>query len=399
MTNTAPGRKERIQSLDFIRGVAVLGMLVANIPWHAGNSMSRIYDADFSSTVAWLGQYLIFDQRFMPLFCMLFGASIYLLAGKGGANREFNRYFLHRMSILLLFGIAHTYLLWPGDILITYAVCGPLLLLFFRSPIWLLLSVGTLLKGVDLAFGEWPQLYTASIERLLFSWWVDYGEAPSNAVAAYAGSYADLFTYNAWRNQFLQWTALPYFRIWNALGFMLIGMALFRSQVLQGNRSRNFYKRMALVSFSIGLPLLAYGIFARIGANPSVGPFLGFTADLPLQNITFRTGTAITSFTVLAVLHLVYPTVSERMKNMIEPVGKMALSNYIFHSVFFLILFHVALPGRFDTLDHDVLFMLVVIVWVIQLVGSGLWLKRYKQGPLEAAWRRLASRKTSRQLP
>ncbi len=396
MNNLVSKRKERIQSLDFIRGVAVLGMLVANVPWHAGTSMSRVYDADFSSAVAWLGQYLIFDQRFMPLFCMLFGASIYLLAGGDGPTRQFNRYFFRRMSILLAFGIAHAYLLWPGDILITYAVCGPLLLLFFRSPIWFLLTVGTLFKGMDLAFGEWPHLYTASLERLLFSWWVDYGEAPSNAVTAYAGSYSDLLTYNAWRNQFLQWTALPYFRVWNALGFMLIGMALFRSGVLQGNCSRHFYRKMAFVSFTIALPLVVYGIFARVGVNSSVGPFLGFTTDLPLQNITFRTGTAAMSFTVLAVLHLTYPKVSERMKKMIEPVGKMALSNYIFHSVFFLLLFHVAIPNRFDTLDHDTLFMLVIIVWAIQLFGSRLWLKHLKQGPLEAAWRHLAARKTDR---
>ncbi|WP_262696438.1 DUF418 domain-containing protein [Kordiimonas aquimaris] len=393
MTQSAPEQKKRIQSLDFIRGIAILGMLVPNIPWHAGNSMSRVYDADLSSTLAWLAQYLIFDQRFMPLFCMLFGASIYLLAGSDGLTPKFNRYFLRRMSILLFFGVLHAYLLWPGDILITYAICGPLLLLFFRSPIWLLLTAGILFKGVDLLFGEWPQLYSATIERLLFSWWVDYGDAPSSAAAAYAGSYVDLFTYNAWRNQFLQWTALPYFRIWNALGFMLIGMAFFRAGILQGNRSVDFYKRMAWISFVVSLPLLIYGILARIGVNSSIGPFLGFIEDLPLQNITFRTGTAIMSFTVLAALHLLYPQVSERLRKAVEPVGRTALSNYVFHSVFFLMLFHVALPSRFDTLDHDTFFILAVIVWGLQLIGSNLWLKRYKQGPLEGVWRRLAGKK------
>ncbi|MEX0299208.1 MAG: DUF418 domain-containing protein [Kordiimonas sp.] len=390
MTHNEAAQGNRITSLDFIRGVAVLGMLVANIPWHAGTSMSRVYEADFLSVLAWLSQYLIFDQRFMPLFCMLFGASIYLLAGDGGKRPQFNTYFLRRMAWLMLFGVAHAYLLWPGDILITYAVCGPFLLLFFRSPIWVLFSVGVLFKSVDLAFGEWPQLYTQTLERLLFSWWVEYGEAPSSAAAAYAGGYIDLLSYNAWRNQFIQWTALPYFRVWNALGFMLIGMGLFRLGLLQGGGSRSLYRKMMWGCLLAGLPLIAYGVLARIGASDTVGAYLGFTGELPLKNITFRTGCAVSSMALLAGLHLLYPQISSRVSTWVEAVGRMALTNYVFHSVFFLLLFHVLAPSYFDKLDHDAMFLLVLLVWIIQLVSSKLWLSFFRQGPLEALWRSLA---------
>lgn len=389
MNYTETAQNGRITSLDFIRGIAVLGMLVANIPWHVGNSMSRVIEADVFSVLGWLSQYLIFDQRFMPLFAMLFGASILLLAKGDGRTPQFSAYFLRRMGLLLLLGIAHAYILWPGDILITYAVCGPILLLFFRSPIWLLFTTGVFLKVIDLSFGEWPQLYSQTIGRVLFSWWVDYGDAPSSITAAYAGTYSDLFAYNAWRNQFIQWTALPYFRIWNALGFMLIGMALFRLGILQGGRSRAFYRKLALVSVVLGLPLMLYGVLARVGINESVGPFLGFTTELPLRNITFRSGCAVLSFTVLGGLHLVYPFISRLATNWIEPVGRMALTNYVSHSLFFLILFHGVTPATFDTLDHDDMFLLVLLVWVVQLVGSRIWLSRFRQGPLEALWRKM----------
>ena len=163
------GMPGRITSLDFIRGIAVLGMLVANVPWHVGDSMSRLIEPDATSVLAWLTQYLIFDQRFMPLFAMLFGASIYLLAGQGGLNKAFTTYYLRRMSILLLLGVAHAYLIWPGDILITYAFCGPFLLLFFRAPIWGLFAAGITLKLIGLAIGEWPQIYLSTIDKWLFS--------------------------------------------------------------------------------------------------------------------------------------------------------------------------------------------------------------------------------------
>ncbi len=381
----------RITSLDFVRGIAVLGMLVANVPWHVGDSMSRMIDPDITSVAAWLSQYLIFDQRFMPLFAMLFGASIYLLAGKAGVTKRFTTYYLRRMGVLLLFGVAHAYLIWPGDILITYAFCGPLLLLFFRAPIWTLFLVGIVLKVIGLIIGEWPQLYLDTIDAWLFGW-VEYGEAPSGIAAAYAGSYSDLFAYNAWRNQFLQWTALPYFRVWNALGFMLIGMALFRMKILQGGKAPEFYKTFLLVSLGVGLPLVLYGVFARVGANPSVGPYLGFTSELPLQNITFRSGCAVMAFSVLSAIHLYYPRLSSSVKTTVEAVGRMALTNYIFHSVFFLAVFHMVVPQYFDKLDHDVMLLLVLAVWALQLLLCQLWLQHFKQGPLEGFWRHLAKR-------
>ncbi len=382
---------ERIRSLDFLRGLAILGMLVANIPWHAGNSMSRSTDPDVMSVAAWLSQYLIFDQRFLPMFCMLFGASAMLLASRPNAPSPFAPYFLIRMLILFLIGVAHAYLLWPGDILITYAVCAPFLLLVLNWSPGLLIAIGIALKCVNLVFNEWPQVYETTLEQLLFSWWVDYGDAPSTIVDAYAGNYGDLFAYNAWRNQFLQWTALPYFRIWNALGFMLIGMGLFKLGVLQGARSASFYRRMIAAALVFGVPFVIYGVFARIGVNPTVGPYLGFTRELPLRGITFLLGCAVSSFAVLGGAHVFFQRYVGSITEPIERVGRMALTNYLLHSVIFLSVFHGFKVLPFDALDHDALFILVLMTWVFQIAFSWIWLSHFKQGPVEALWRKLTT--------
>ena len=383
---------DRIETLDFLRGIAILGMLVANIPWHVGNSMSRVFDPDYSSVSAWLLQYLVFDQRFMPIFCFLFGASYCILLNNSPSFQAFRIRYLKRMLVLLAIGVAHAYLLWPGDILITYAVCGPLLLLFHRCSIVQLITWGVIFKLVDLIFGEWPSAYSSTIEAALFSWWVDYGEAPSSAADAYAGSYSDLFAYNTWRNQFLQWTALPYFRIWNALGLMLIGMALFRMEILQGKRTAEFYRKMLKVSLLVGVPLIVYGVIARVGINTSVGPWFGFTDKLPLYNITFRTGCTVLSFSILAIIHLYWHGITSGVRVLIENVGRMALSYYLLQSLMFILVFHSLNLIAFDSIDHDVMFGLVLAMWFIHLAVSGWWLAKFKQGPVEGVYRVLSQK-------
>ena len=386
-----PSTATRIRSLDFLRGLAILGMLVANIPWHAGDSMSRLRNPDITSVSAWLLQYFIFDQRFMPIFCMLFGASALLLISRPNAPSPFAPYFLKRILFLFLIGVAHAYLLWPGDILITYAVCAPFLLLALKWGPRRLIVIGVLLKGIDLVFNEWPAVYEVTLEQLLFSWWVDYGDAPSFIAEAYAGNYGELFAYNAWRNQFIQWTALPYFRIWNALGFMFIGMALFKLNILQGARSAAFYRKMVLVAIAVGAPLVIYGVFARIGASSTVGPYLGFTQTLPLSGITFLTGCAVSSFAVMGGAHLFFQRYAGFITEPIERVGRMALTNYLLHSVIFLSIFHIFKILPFNSLDHDAFLVLVVMTWVFQIAFSWAWLSHVKQGPVEMLWRKLTA--------
>lgn len=386
---TATPAKSRIRVLDFIRGIAILGMLIPNIPWHLGDSMSRLPEATGPGVAAWLMQYLIFDQRFMPLFAMLFGTGMFILVERR-SGPGLARYITVRTTLLLGIGVAHAYLLWPGDILITYAVCTPFLLAASRLPLGRLIALALALKAVSLAFAEWPDLYFSTLEQWLFGWWLEVGPAPSTIQEAYAGSYADLFAYNAWRNISIQWTALPYFRIWNALAFMLAGVALYRTGVMQGERDARFYRRLIAGALLLGGPFVLYGVLARIGINATVGPTLGFTNELPLRNVTFAIGCAVTSFAVLGACHLVHRRFDGALVRAVEATGRMALTNYLLQTVVFFVAVHTLRVLPFDQLGHDAFALLALGMVVVHLTLSPLWLSRFRQGPIEALWRRTA---------
>lgn len=174
---------------------------------------------------------------------------------------------------------------------------------------------------------------------------------------------------------------------------MLIGMGLFKLGILQGLRSPAFYRKFSLICLAIGAPFVLYGVMTRIGANATVGPFLDFTAELPLRSITFLFGCSVVSLGVMAAVHILYPRLSRALREPLESVGRMALTNYIFHSVFFFLVFFVFKAIEYDSLDHDSLFFMVVMVWGLQLFLSTVWMRRFRQGPVEAVWRRMAGRK------
>ena len=147
-------RSERILSLDVLRGFAVLGILVMNI-----QSFSMIGAAYFNPTaygdlnglnyLVWLISHLLADMKFMAIFSMLFGAGIVLMANRMEASgRSPSGVHYRRNFLLLLFGMAHAWFLWNGDILFTYAMCGFLVFLFRKIQPKNLIIVGLLSVSV-----------------------------------------------------------------------------------------------------------------------------------------------------------------------------------------------------------------------------------------------------------
>lgn len=383
--------KERIDSLDYLRGVAILGMLFVNIPWHTGTSMSHIHSADFSSVAAWLLQYVVIDQRFMPIFGMLFGAGFLILSEGRARSPGFNAYVFRRMGVLLAIGVAHAYLIWPGDILINYALCGPILLLFYQMSAKRLLIYAVVFKTIHLSLFLFPAIYEQTFHRVLFAWWLEIGEAPMSESAAYAGSYADLFRYNAWRNQFIQWTAMLDYRIWNALAFMIAGMGLYKLNILSGSQPKIFYYRMLKISLALGSPLLVYGVLGRIGGDEAVSAFVGLYTSLPYSGLSYQLGTTITAISMLSGLLLLFTTRPDtHFIRLMRSVGRMALSNYIFQSLIFFVIFAMLELVPYDVLDPDERLLWAVAIWFIQIATSSWWMRNYSMGPLESIWRRFA---------
>lgn len=387
--NDTKSSPARLGQLDFIRGIAILVMLISNIPFYAGNSMFRLLELDISSGTAWLIQYLFIDQRFYPLFCMLFGANLCLLIEKIGISTSFIKYYLNRCLILLIIGLLHAYLLWPGDILTGYAICGMLLLLFIKASNSVLIFSGISIFILNIVFLEWPSIFNASIGSFFNLNDINYGPPPYSIEQAYNTSYLTLLEYNIWRNNFLQITGIISFRIWSALGFMLIGMVFYRLGILQGLRDKAFYKKLSICGISIGLPMVLYGIAARIGAHPLIGPAVSFQEQLPLYWFVFKLGASIMSFGYLGLFCLWYQQTNfKALKQWIAAVGQLALTNYLMHSFIFLLLFNQLQWLPFNQLDPDQLLIIVLAIWILQLTYSPIIIKYCQRGPIEALWRR-----------
>src|ERR1051326_5115197 len=130
---------ERIASMDVLRGFALLGILVMNIQSFA--MVGAVYDnptaygnLNGANLLVWLLSHVLADQKFLSIFSMLFGAGIVLMWQKGqsSGNRPVRMHY-RRMGCLILFGLLHAYLLWYGDILYAYGMCGLFVYLFRRK--------------------------------------------------------------------------------------------------------------------------------------------------------------------------------------------------------------------------------------------------------------------------
>ena len=351
---------ERITSLDTIRGFAVLGILTMNVVSY-GLGTAAYFNIDASSPQTWLDWAIgglgevFFDQKFMGLFSMLFGAGIVLFADRAEAKGHRPGLFsLWRNGLLLLIGVAHA-ALWDGDILVVYALCAPLLILMRKLSARLLVSpieAASAQGGVD------------SDGQGLGDYWGVAG-AISDGVGL--------------------WLVSDFF--FRALGMMLIGVAAYRTGFLTGAESDDDYRKTARFGLGYGLPLSALG-FGLVALN-DFAPSVALIGSIPN---TLATVPVVTGYISLIILW--HRRTSDRPFNgRIRAVGRMALTNYLSQTVMGILV----LRGLFEPADlsRSLLVVFMVGVWALQLWWSQAWLSKHQYGPAEWLWRAA----TYRRLP
>ena len=409
----------RIASLDILRGVALLGVLLLNILgfgmasagyFHPLVGLGKNPELNYA---VWGIMNLFFEGSMRGLFSLLFGAGIVLFAtGFGTRSGKEKGAFLHykRTFFLLLFGMFDSFvLLWTGDILILYAMAGALLyplrnarpktLLILSATVLLCTSILFAVSGVFVEEGRDaaaridadPSAEHSPEERELAALWTGsenqftYNEsAIEEELDIRRGSYIEIADYSAKKviDSLLFFT--PVYMLWDCVGMMLLGMGLYRMGVLSAQRSKKNYLQLAAGGFVLGLAVNGFELFQAIDSDFDAIVVSGYFQG------TYQLGRVAMSMGWLGLIMLFCQReIWSGLKNRLAAVGRMALSNYLLHSLICLVLFTGAGFGLIGVFERWELYVIVLLIWMVQLALSPWWLKRYSFGPAEWLWRSL----------
>ena len=402
ITNWAPApqlarptlQPERISSIDALRGVAVLGILLLNIqffamPGAAYFNPTAYGDLNGPNWWVWFVCHVLADQKFMTIFSMLFGAGIVLMTS-AHEKRSGGSAGLHyrRMGWLILFGILHSYLLWIGDILYTYGMCGLAAWLFRKMrPGWLMmLGVSLLVIGssISLLEGQAFQMMDEDAKQPMYQEFNPTQDDLKPELDAYRGSWSEQMWERVPNSLFFQTLVFATWGIWRAGGLILVGMALFKWGVFSAQRSRRWYLTMLAIGLCIGPPLSMYGVH-RVIQEGWDGIYLFFTGTQ--YNYW---GSLFTSMAWVSLVMLMWKSGLDR--TILKPfaaVGQMALTNYLMQTIICTTIFYGHGFGLFGEFERTEQLMVVVGVWIVQLIWSPLWLSKFRFGPFEWLWRSL----------
>ena len=405
--------KDRIASIDVLRGVAVLGILSINIwffafPFDVASNPTIWGDYFGADSVAWWTSWVALEGSQRAIFTMLFGASVLLFTERLASDDRrstLTKIYYRRTIWLIIFGLINGYvLLWNGDILFFYGVMGLLLFLVrgwsVRKLLIVAIVVILLLDAVKLAitwaqdaFGPTAEVAYEMLERgeplgpehrtalevvqsldLEVSTTAELQEEIDTRRAGYFSAFGPNFAVTT--EYYITFGLVSLF--WESLAYMMLGMALFKLRWFDASRSTPFYVGLLVFGFGIGLCVNAWEQLDSIAHDYRT----------TFTYVTYDIGRLAMSFGYIGLVMLVCKMAwLPRVRNTLSAVGKMALSNYIAQSILCNILFIGF--GLFGQLRFHEIYFVVFAIWLLQLIVSPIWLERYRYGPLEWAWRRL----------
>jgi len=414
-------QQERITILDSLRGIAILGILLMNIP---GFGLPEVQTSDpsvFNETGINYKTWYVVDwalagtQR--AIFSMLFGAGMILFISrleKRMNGMEPAIYFYRRQMWLLAFGFFNAFvLLWFWDILYAYAIFGMLLFVFYRkSPKALLilafvcLVLMTVRENVDLyrgkqviKKGELIAKIDTTQTKLTVQQQDDLGafngmkeESSKEAkvkkaekeITAVGGNYASLYKVQSDKSVHVE-LYYTYFLAWDVLLFMFLGMAFFKTGVITGNASSKIYWLMFIGGLGLGLLLSQFNQKAVVDNH--------FSQFEYTKNVSFnfyQVQRMFRSLGLFGLIMLMYKSgIFKWFFAIFRPVGQMAFTNYLMQSLIGALFFYGIGLNYFGKLERYELYIYTGIVWIIEIIWSHVWLRYFRFGPLEWAWRSL----------
>ncbi|WP_026953521.1 DUF418 domain-containing protein [Algoriphagus vanfongensis] len=400
--------QDRIPSLDFLRGIAVLGILLINIesfaypnPWSSwkyGYPTPQDHHVRF-----WV--YFLTQGKFYTMFALLFGVGFNLFLDRAQRKVDGLRVldlYARRIFWLFIFGVIHAYFIWDGDILFHYAICG-LLLLPFRSmkgrsiviSIFILAAI-PLFKSYENVSSRQQSFesYRVAVEksekersseeqRKVTNWENRYSEKMFEYTDEEAPkqSYWQGVKHSLKEGQVFD--GLFYYDsiLFSSLMVMLIGVLLFRSGIFSDYKVWDYYWFIAIGVLLFGLIINAYRFYhwTFLDHEPILEFWQGWIFSFPKEMLGIG---------YVLILNGIYQKyLKSRKLGWLTGVGRTALSNYIFQSIVLGLLFYGYGLGWHNQFSRIELLVPVVGIWILQILLTQIWLRYYKQGPLEILWR------------
>ncbi len=390
---------ERIEVMDVLRGVALLGILLMNIEAFVGPMMEALTGVNprFNGADRWADAaiYVLVQGKFITLFSLLFGMGFAVMLERAEARGGSGTWlYARRLLALLGIGLVHAILIWSGDILVTYALLGFVLLLFFRRtpvsrlPKWgvaltLLPLLLTWLMALSALLAQQDPQASAEMQKAMSgqgSEMMALGDAQRLAYGA--GTYAEATAQRAVDTGMMIGFVVFF-------GPLVLGMFLFGSWFVRSGVMRNpgahlpLFRRLLTLGFALGLPLMLWSAwthptmsFSDISIGTAAAQSAGHVANV-LMCFGYFAG---------IVLLMQQPAWAQRLR-WFAPAGRMALTNYLMQSVICTFVFYGYGLGWFERLPRAWQPLFVIAVFALQVVFSRWWLSKFRYGPAEWQWR------------
>lgn len=392
MTDRQTPAAERLDSLDLLRGFALLGILAMNMQSYAMPGAAYFFPlawgdmGGLNGAVWWITDVLA-DSKFIAIFSLLFGAGVVLMNDRAkAAGRGFASLHYRRMLVLLGFGLVHSYLMWSGDILVSYAVCGCFVFLFrnvrpsrtFATGV-LLLAIGvTIMCLVGLLAPTWPEEVQADVAS-------DFMSSPEELLeeqAAMKGGFASQNTVRFEETFGMHVVVIPSYMFWRASGTMLLGMALFKWGFLTGRSRRRTYRTVLLLGVLVGLPLVIWGNLRSFAVDWDVIPTF-----LTINVWNYTASLLVAAAWISGLLLIREAGALDGLRERMAAMGRMALTNYLSQTFLAGLIFYGHGLGLFGDVSRVGQAGLVAAIWALQLWWSKWWMDRFRFGPVEWLWR------------
>jgi uncharacterized protein len=422
LTIAPVNQQERITLIDSLRGIAILGILLMNIPGFG--LPSPLHNGDLSvlnesgaNFKAWYYVSMSVEGTQRALFSMLFGAGMILFIGRKEKNAEGlipADYFFRRQLWLLVFGLFNAFvLLWFWDVLYHYAIAGMILFAFRKLSAKTLIIAALICLALQftrenvnfyrdkkiVTTGEMLAARDTSVVKLTEDESARVGamtemkekstveakrKAMERSLQKVRGSYAELYEYQSERSFRGETTGLYYF-IWDVLVFMFLGMAFYKNGILTGTASTKVYWLLCLGGLISGCILTWFYLQHYIDLN-----FDNYKIAKSVMFDTYAIARGLRSIGILGLIMLLYRSgLFKWFFALMRPVGQMAFTNYLTQSFLMGLFFYGVGFGMFGKLQRYETYYVVAATWVLQIIWSHIWLRFFLFGPMEWLWRSL----------